>query len=147
MKSIVVAVLAVIGSPSAASADANDVGDVIRNLDLTSFPNSIGARRVPGKSTFADYGFVTIEKTVNGAKLVRKGDGRLKSFVVISDGHKYIRLCFHDRFVVLPDSAAPLRYFTTLALVVSKSQRGVWTAQAFPGGFLNCRNDPSVALH
>jgi hypothetical protein len=35
--------------------------DVVRNLDVTSFPNSIGPRREPGKMRLRDYGFVKIE--------------------------------------------------------------------------------------
>src|SRR5258706_9822644 len=140
MRIFAVAVLAAIGLPSAAPADANDVNGVIRNLDLTSFPNSIGRRHMPGKTTFADYGFVTVEKTASGAKLVRKDDGRSKSFVIISDGPKFMRICFHDRFVMASDSASPIRAEITSALVVRKSGRGVWTAEELPGGFLNCRN-------
>lgn len=144
MKIIVVAALITMVSPIAASAETTDVDGIIRNLDLRSFPNSIGARRLPGKNTFSDYCFSIAEKTTSGAKLVRKADGRSKSFVIISNGPKFMRLCFHDKFVVMPDSSSPLRYDTTVALVVLKSERGMWTAQPFPGGFLNCRNDPSA---
>lgn len=132
--------LAAIGLPSPASADADDVDGVIRNLDLTSFPNSVGRRRTPGKTSFADYGFVSVAKTASGAKLIRKGDGRSKSFVIISSGPGYLRLCFHDRFVLASDSASPIRADITSALIVRKSRRGAWTAEQLPGGFLNCRN-------
>lgn len=142
MKMIVAAALIATGPPIAASTEASAVDDIIRKLDLTSFANSIGARRVPEKTTFADYGFVTVEKTMNSVRLLRKDDGRSKSFAVLSNGPKFIRLCFHDKFVVMPGSVSPIRYYTTLALVVTKSQRGMWTAQSVPGGFLNCRNDP-----
>lgn len=142
MKIIVVAALAAIGSSGIAPVDANDVNEVIRNLDLTSFPNSLVGRR-SSKTTFEDYGFVTVEKTTDRAKLVRKEDGRSKSFVVIANRGKRIDLCFHDRFVVMPaDGASPLRYHNTSALIVSKSPRGKWTAQQAWGGFPNCRNDP-----
>nr|WP_294817840.1 hypothetical protein [uncultured Sphingomonas sp.] len=66
MKTIVVAAWAAIGSLSAAPAGANDMDGVIRNLDLTTFPNSLGPGRWTGKATFADYGFVIVAKTANG---------------------------------------------------------------------------------
>ena len=144
MKMRVLAILLAAGLPAAASAQTGDVDEIIRNLDLTSFPNSVGARRIPGKTTFSDYGFAVAEKTAGGARLVRRDDGRSKSFTILTNGPDYMRLCFHDKFVVMPESASPLRYHTTLALVVSKSRNGPWTARPFRGGFVNCRNDPSA---
>ncbi len=144
MKLIIVAALAAITAPSMAIADAGDVDSVIRKLDITSFANSIGTRRVPGKTTFADYDFVAVEKTGNSARLVRKADGRSKSFVILSSGPASIRVCFHDSFVVMPESTLPLHYNTTAALVVSKSRHGMWTAAPFRGGFVNCHNDPAT---
>ena len=42
---------------------------IIERLDLTSFSNSVGPRRIPGKTSFADYGFTTVEEGVDGATL------------------------------------------------------------------------------
>jgi hypothetical protein len=145
MKMIAVAALAAIGSSSATSVDANDVDGVIRNLDLTRFPNSIGPGRSPHKATFADYGFVVVAKTAMGAKLVRRADGGSKSFVVISNGPKYMRLCFHDRFVVWLGGTEARAYNTTAALVVRKSRPGNWAAEQLKGGFPTCHNYPAAA--
>lgn len=145
MKMIAVAALAAIGSSSAAPADANGVDAVIRNLDLTTFPNSIGPTRAPGKATFAEYGFVIVAKSATGATLVRKGDGHSKRFVVISDASKYMRLCFHDRFVVWLGGTTPRSYDTTAALLVTKSRTGRWTAEQLKGGFPGCLNYPAAA--
>jgi hypothetical protein len=140
LRIVAIAVLAATGFPLAASAVASDVESVIKNLDLTSFANSIGRRRIPGKTSFADHGFVLVVKTANGAKLIRKGDGRIKSFVIVSGGPRYMHICFRDRFVMAPDSISPIRADITSALVVRKTGRGAWTAEQLPGGFPNCRN-------
>ena len=147
MKMIFMTMSAAAGTIAAAPARADDVDDIIRNLDLRSFANSVGYGRVPGKNTFADFGFVTSRKSAKGATLVRKEDGRSKSFVIVPGvpgDTKHVRVCFHDKFVVMPNSASPLRYHTTAALLILRSSHGLWTAQQFKGGFVDCRNDPAV---
>ncbi|MBW6524142.1 hypothetical protein KZ810_11600 [Sphingomonas sp. RHCKR47] len=67
--------LAVGGASAAASAGQRDVDGVITRLDLTTFANSVGPRRSPDKTTFADYGFIHVEKTSTGAELVRDDRG------------------------------------------------------------------------
>ncbi|MGK6354654.1 hypothetical protein ACMGDH_05440 [Sphingomonas sp. DT-207] len=138
MKLIAIAAAVAIGPSLAASVNANDVDRVISKLDLTTFPNSL-PKRMPGKTTFADYGFITVAKTASGAKLVGQIDGASKSFVVVSNHPKHMRLCFHDG-VVRQLGATARRFDITSALLVTKSQQGAWTAEEVPGGFPNCRN-------
>lgn len=139
MKLIAIAAVVAIGPSLAASVNANDVDRIISKLDLTTFPNSLSPRRAPGKTTFADYGFITVAKTASGATLVRKNDDASKSFVVISNNSKHLRLCFHDG-VVRQFGAMVRRFDVTSALLVTKSPRGAWTAEEILGGFPNCRN-------
>lgn len=139
MKLIAIAAVVAIGPSLAAPVNANNVDRVISKLDLTTFPNSLSPRRMPGRTTFADYGFITVTKTASRAKLVRKNDGASKSFVVMSDDSRHMRLCFHDG-VVRYLGATARRFDMTSALIVTKSQRGAWTAEEIPGGFPNCRN-------
>jgi len=140
MKVLAIAVLAAIGSPPAASADANDVDGVIRNLDLTTFPNAIGPMRPLHKTTFADYCFVVVAKTTTGATLVRK-DGGSKHFVVLSNDPKHMRLCFYDSFLVWLGGTSRT-YSTTSALLATKSRRDRWSAEPVRGGFPACQNSP-----
>ncbi|MCI2243901.1 hypothetical protein L3067_04665 [Xanthomonas sp. PPL568] len=60
--------LGVSASSPAAPPQAGITDAVIQHLDLTSFPNSVGPRRLPGKTTFADYGFVDVAKTADGGR-------------------------------------------------------------------------------
>lgn len=140
-RTVAIALLAATGLPAAAPSDhTNEVESIIRKLDITSFANSIGRRHIAGKTTFADYGFVVVEKTANWAKLVRKDDGRIKSFAILSSDPKYLKICFRDRFVMTSDSNSPIRADISAALAVRKTKHGPWTAEQVRGGFLNCRN-------
>jgi hypothetical protein len=140
---VALAALVISGSSLAASVDASEINSVIKNLDLTTFPNSVGPRRLPGKTTFADYGFVHVEKTATGANLVRDDKGWAMSFRIISTGPKSLRLCFYDKGLGRPGEAGVSSYNSTSALLVSKSRRGMWTAKQVPTGFAGCRNDPA----
>jgi hypothetical protein len=135
MKVIAIAALALIGAP----VDANDVENVIRKLDLTGFPNSLSPGRSSARTSFADYGFVTVARAESGATLARKSDDASKSFVVISNDQTLMRLCFHDSFV---RQIGPMAHWftTTTALMVTKSPGGRWTAEEVPGGFPSCHN-------
>jgi hypothetical protein len=139
------AVLAASGSSQAASPDPAEVDAVIKNLDLSTFANSVGPRRMPGKKTFADYGFIHVEKTTSAAKQFHEDNGWLMSFNVISANSQSLRLCFHDQGLARPgDSIAP-SYQSTSALLVTKTVVGMWAAKQVPAGFENCRNDPPAA--
>lgn len=129
----------------AASVHPSDVDGVVRKLDLTSFPNSVGPRRMPGKTTFADYGFRHVGKTAEGARLVKDDEGWEMSFSIISAGPTSLRLCFHDKGLRRPGDVKAPSYNATAALLVTKLQSGRWAAKQVPAGFANCRNDPAVA--
>lgn len=144
MNMIAVAILATAGSSFGAFVDTKDVDGVIRNLDLTTFPNSLGPGRHSGKATFADYGFVIVEKTEAGAKLIRRSDDTIKSFVILSDDPKNMRLCFYER-IVRQVGATVRSYDLTVALLVTKSQRGMWTAEQIKAGYPGCHNYPPAA--
>lgn len=141
---IVAALAALIahGSPLAASSYDRQIHAVIGNLDLTSFPNSVGPRREPGKTTFADYGFVDLETIANGASLTQEDKGWMMSFTILSAGPSGLRLCFHDRGLARPGDVIGPSYNTWSALFVSTARRGLWTARQIPGGYAGCRNDP-----
>jgi len=141
---ILLAFAAIVASgPSlATSFDDGEIDSVIKNLDLTTFPNSIGPRRTPGKTTFSEYGFVHVEKIVHGANLVEKDKGWMMSFKILSSAPESLRLCFHDRGLVAPGEARAPSYNATSALLVLKSPQGRWTAKQIPAGFADCQNDP-----
>lgn len=86
MKVIAALALVSLGTPSALSARVSVTDAIIKNLDVTTFPNSLGYGRRPGRSTFADYGFIVARRADRSAYLVRKSDGRTKSFDVLEDG-------------------------------------------------------------
>ncbi len=141
---ILLALAAILASgPSlATSFDPDQIDSVIKNLDLTSFPNSIGPRRMARKTTFAEYGFVHVKKIAHGADLVEMGKGWMMSFKILSSTPKSLRLCFHDRGLAASgDSRAP-SYNATSALLVLNSPRGMWTAKQIPAGFADCQNNP-----
>lgn len=141
---IVLTALAVGGSAQAASPDVGTINAIIKNLNLTSFPNSVGPRRLAGRTSFADYGFVIVEKSSNGASIFSKDKGWVMSFRVLSTGPRSLQLCFHDRGLGRPGDATVPSYNATSALVVSKLPRGLWTAKQVRAGFANCKNDPTA---
>ncbi|KMM77343.1 pesticin immunity protein [Xanthomonas sp. NCPPB 1128] len=129
-------------SSLAASHEAGVTDAIIQHLDLTSFPNSVGPRRMPGKTTFADYGFVDVTKTADGARLLQADKGWMMRFEVLSADPTSVRLCFHDSGLARPGDTSAPSYNATSALLVAKSSRGNWTARQVPAGFADCRNDP-----
>ncbi|MCI2261816.1 pesticin immunity protein [Xanthomonas indica] len=134
--------LGVSASSLAALPQAGITDAVIQHLDLTSFPNSVGPRRLPGKTTFADYGFVDVTKTADGARLLQTDKGWMMRFEVLSADATSVRLCFHDTGLARPGETRAPSYNATSALLVSKSSHGNWTARQVSAGFADCRNDP-----
>jgi hypothetical protein len=120
-----IAALVASGSSPASPIDAIEIDGVIKHQDLTTFSNSTGSRRMRGKTTFADYSFLRVEKTVNGAKLVRDDKGWTTGSSIISAGPKSLRICFYDRGMAQPGDGRAPRYSATSALLVSKSRRGI----------------------
>ncbi|MET7142743.1 pesticin immunity protein [Xanthomonas sp. PPL139] len=132
-----------VGAASPAAPPQAGITDaVIQHLDLTSFPNSVGPRRLPGKTTFADYGFVDVTKTADGARLLQTDKGWMMRFEVLSADATSVRLCFHDTGLARPGETRAPSYNATSALLVSKSSHGNWTARQVSAGFADCRNDP-----
>lgn len=136
---------ALIASGSLVATPANEVDGLIKNLDLTTFPNSVGPRRMSGKTTFADYGFVNVKKTSRGANLVRDDQGWMVGFTIVSSSPGVLRVCFYDRGLAKPGDVRAPSYNSTAALLVSKKPLGRWTAKQVAAGFSKCRNDPATA--
>ncbi len=132
-------------SSPAAPPQAGITDAVIQHLDLTSFPNSVGPRRLPGKTTFADYGFVDVTKTADGARLLQTDKGWMMRFEVLSADATSVRLCFHDTGLARPGEPRAPSYNATSALLVSTASQGMWTARQVPAGFADCKNDPDDA--
>lgn len=145
VKLIALAALASSVSSPAVSVDESEVNDVIKKLDLTSFPNSVGPRRVTGKSTFEDYGFVHVKKTLTGAELVLDDKSWLMSFRIVSANAASLRICFYDRALGKPGDGFVPAYNATSALLILKSKRAAWVAKQVPAGFANCKNYPEEA--
>ncbi|WP_017914141.1 hypothetical protein [Xanthomonas sp. SHU 166] len=137
--------LGVGASSPVVSQQAGVVDAVIQQLDLTSFPNSVGPRRLPGKTTFADYGFVDVTKTAHGARLLEADKGWMMRFEVLSADATSVRLCFHDTGLARPGATQAPSYDATSALLVSTASQGKWTARQIPAGFADCKNAPAGA--
>ncbi|WP_232318301.1 hypothetical protein [Sphingomonas sp. TDK1] len=134
----VAAILFSTGVPSAPIEPPATVDDIVKKLDITSFANMVG-RLVPGRRTFADYGFVLRTRSQKSAELIRTADGHKKSFVITSDRKSRLTICFRDQFVRAAGSASPIRADITSNLVISTSARGLWIAQEAASD-LRCRN-------
>ncbi|WP_420010102.1 pesticin immunity protein [Xanthomonas sacchari] len=128
-------------SSPAAPPQAGITDAVIQHLDLTSFPNSVGPRRLPGKTTFAD--FVDVTKTADGARLLQTDKGWMMRFEVLSADATSVRLCFHDTGLARPGESRAPSYNATSALLVSTASQGMWTARQVPAGFADCKNAPA----
>ncbi|WP_287004541.1 hypothetical protein [Sphingobium sp.] len=112
------------------------VDSIVTNLDLTSFPNSTGPRRVSGKKTFSDYGFAVIKKDMRSAYLEMGPHEWEMSFNVLSRADNQMTICLRDR------ARNGGSYDTVSALSLSKSPGGMWIARQLKGGVPDCRNVP-----
>ena len=140
---VVLALLAGAAAPRHVAPETTAADTVIQHLDLTSFTNR-GVNLDGEKFTFADNGFVVVQKAANGATLARKADGLTKSFDVLMADSEGLRLCLHDKWVVMPKSPSPMRFDYTTALMVWRSADRLWQAEVVPGGFMGCINNPSI---
>jgi hypothetical protein len=70
---------------------------VVENLDVTSFPSSIGPRREKGKIYFKDYGLVEKTVTESAAELAEKGGGWRFSIKVLEHSKSGILICLEDQ--------------------------------------------------
>jgi len=148
MKTLLLGALLTVGIAGASSATPSHsraIEAIVRNLDLTSFPNSTGPRRSPGKATLADYGFVRVVPDGTETSVYQRDRSWVMSFRIISEDAHSVRLCFHDRGLSQPNSLVAPSYNATSALLISKSPRGPWKAAQVPAGFSSCENDPVTA--
>lgn len=81
---------------SAAQRVAQDT--LIAGLDLTSFPNSTGPRRIVGKWSLADYGFTRLRRSSDYVE-ARTADvgGWEIGFTVLAPGTQAMTICLIDR--------------------------------------------------
>ena len=138
---VAVAALGMSGPAFASAAEDQAIDAVIANLDLTSFPNSVGPRRIAGKTTFSDYGFVHIKNSASGTQLISDNPMWIMDFHILGNNSKSMRLCFGDRGLGPSGERAP-SYNSTSALLVTKAPRGKWQARQMVGGFPTCTNNP-----
>jgi hypothetical protein len=75
---------------------APDAAMVARNLDLTTFPNSIGPRRKPGAKIPADYGFTAVDADGSLAILSQTDHSWEISVTLISHDGDDVIVCFGD---------------------------------------------------
>ncbi|WP_448537485.1 hypothetical protein [Sphingobium yanoikuyae] len=86
---------AIVSSTTTIGAVKDDTVDsVLANLDLTSFQNSTGPRRVSGKKTFSDYGFTVIRKDKLSAFMEMGSHEWAMSFDVLSTTDSQMTICF-----------------------------------------------------
>jgi hypothetical protein len=69
---------------------------VARNLDLTSFQNSVGPRRRAGKKTPEDYGFIRIDQVGSLATMTEKDGSWEITVTLISNDGPDATICFTD---------------------------------------------------
>ena len=115
---------------------------IIERLDLTSFSNSVGPRRIPGKTSFADYGFTTVEEGVDGATLKQADGGWEMAFEILATTPGTVDICFHDRGIQRPGDIIGPSYNATQALRVTMSQGAGWPARQIREGLPGCRKSP-----
>lgn len=70
---------------------------IVKNLDVTSFPSSIGPRRAPGKTHFADYNIEPKTVTESDAELAEKSGGWRFYFKVLKIDGTNVTVCFTDQ--------------------------------------------------
>ncbi len=106
---------------------------MIRTLDMTSFPNSIGPRRVAGKRTLADYGFTVVKGFDDGWAYSTEPDNSWQIGVfMLKDGRRMKRLCVTD--VAIGGGT----YRSTTAIDVAARSDGTWHAVRVLGVVSGC---------
>jgi hypothetical protein len=133
------------GATVAVSSDRIErelIDQVIAKLDLTSFPNSTGPRREPGKKTLADYGFVVVEPTPRGAQLYLADRGWMMAFVILQATPSTVEICLYDRGLRKAGDAFGPSYDARSALTLTRTDDGRYVASELTGGSHACANDP-----
>ncbi len=72
---------------------------VVAHLDVTTFRNSIGPRREPGKSSLHEYGFNVIHANELNADLINTSINWRMHFEMIKTTDSYLLICFDDQAI------------------------------------------------
>lgn len=132
-----------LGAPAwAVQAPSEDVRALVRHLDMTSFPNSIGPRREPDRHHFADYGFTRISWKADGAELELEDRSWLMSVKVLARHGRQLEVCLVDRALAAPGAMFGDSYHVVAALRVAMSDADRWRAEKVHRGLPGCINDP-----
>ena len=86
------------GCTTSRAAQRDDAGrSMLQRLDATSFDNSTGPRREPGRHTFADYGFTQVTGFPDGWSYAAEADGSWTiGVLVLDDAPRRKLLCFAE---------------------------------------------------
>ncbi len=110
---------------------------LVRKLDLTSFPNSTGPRRMPGKRTLADYGFSKAKVFDDGWTEVSEPDDRWSiSFYLLHAEPTRMEVCVMD---VARNGGT---YNATSLIEVTPTPGGLWQATGRKLHSDACRETP-----
>jgi hypothetical protein len=93
------AFLVMLVSVTATAAAPPDVQDIVKKLDVSSFPSSLGPRLEKGKTHFADYGFQVVHSDTSTARLEQPGKWAFQLRTMASGGGNGagISVCLEDR--------------------------------------------------
>lgn len=136
--SLGIAVADAIPAPVISMSDEMD--QMIRRLDLTSFRNSTGPRRAAGKRTLADYGFSKTRRSNQGATMTSLDGGWMMSFQILTTSDAVVDVCFRDRALQRQTDRVRPSYDATSALRITKATKGYWTARTSPINYPSCRS-------
>lgn len=97
--------------------------EMIARLDMTSFRNSIGPRRVAGERNLPQYGFTERSAFDDGWAYAKMTDGSWQfGIFVLTDGQTTKRLCVTD------DAIGSGTYHATIPMEVARQADGTWRA-------------------
>ena len=121
------------GCLSASARSSNSAAaEMMRKLDMTSFPNSIGPRRRPGAYTLAQYGFTSFTSFGDGWAEAQEADHSWSfGFFVLDNGDQKKRLC-------VTDTAHGGTYRSTEAIDVVPAKDGLWKSVTVVGRVPGC---------
>jgi hypothetical protein len=107
---------------AAAPAGRRTAMEVARNLDVTSFPNSIGPRRERGKKRFVDYGVTRFTRTPDGVAVEEPDHSWLFEISILTDRGVRKVICFEDK------NTGGGSYHTVDAMEVKRGRDGLYRA-------------------
>lgn len=121
------------GCPSPATWNLKSAAaEMMKKLDMTSFPNSIGPRRKPGAYTLAQYGFTSFTSFDDGWAEAEEADHSWSfRFFVLNNGDRRKRLC-------VTDAAHGGTYHSAQAVDVAPGAGGLWKVTSVVGQVPGC---------